>query len=260
MLRIHVLGSGNAVAGRRRDTSAVAVETGGEWTLVDCPGGVVHKLARLGADLARLRRLLVTHNHVDHIYGFAHLAHALLLSSQRPALVVHAPDETLDTLRSMLKLHELDVRCAGLLELRSVSMRPDTDVVTGSEYRIVSTPAAHSRDTLALRFERCGRSFVYASDTAPSSHVAALSTRADLLMHDCGGLHRDQKAFEGRHSSARQAGQIASTAGAGELRLIHLGESDENAEADLLREAREVFGGVVAAAADGDTYTLPPPA
>ncbi len=258
MLRIHVLGSGNAAAGRRRDTTALAVEAGGEWTLVDCPGGAVHKLACLGADLADLRRLLVTHNHVDHVYGFVHLAHALVLSAEQSPLVVHAPEQTLETLRAMLQIHGLDAACADRLDLRSVALRPDTEVTASPAGRIVATPAAHSRDTLALRFEQSGRAFVYASDTGPSDAVAALSSDVDLLMHDCAGLHRDLAAFEGQHSSARQAGEIAAAARVGELSLTHLGEASEHTEADLLREASERFSGPVVAAADGDTYTLAP--
>ncbi len=258
MLRVHVLGSGNAAAGRRRDTTAVAVEAGDEWTLVDCPGGAVHKLARLGADLVDLRRLLVTHNHVDHVYGFVHLAHALALSAERPPLVVHAPEQTLETLRAMLQIHGLDTACAHRLDLRSVAMQPNIEVVASPAGRVVATPAAHSRDTLALRFEQYGRAFVYASDTGPSDHIVALSSDVDLLMHDCAGLHRDLAAFEGQHSSARQAGEIAAAARVGELSLIHLGESGEHTETDLSLEAGERFTGPVAAATDGDTYTLAP--
>ena len=258
MLRIHVLGSGNAAAGSLRDTTALAVETAEDWTLVDCPGGVVHKLARLGADLGKLRRLLVTHNHVDHIYGFAHLAHALAFSGKRPPLTVHAPEQTLTTLRSMLQIHSLTDSCADLLELRSVAVQPNTVITASPGSRIVSTPAAHSRHTLALRFERSGRTFVYASDTGPSSRIAALSARVDLLMHDCAGLHRNLQTFEGQHSSARQAGEIAAVAGPAELRLIHLSEARGHTEAELLREARQHFSGTVATAADGDTYTLSP--
>lgn len=260
MLRIHVLGSGDARAGKHRDTSALAVLAGDEWTLVDCPGGVVHKLARLGVGLASLRRLVVTHNHVDHVYGFAHLAHALALSPlDRPPLCVHAPEESLATLRSMLLMHGIDTACAGRLDFRPVKPQPGAEVACSDASLITATPAAHSRDTVALRFDRGGRSFVYASDTGPSERIVALSLAADLLMHDCAGLHDCLATFDGRHSSARQAGEIAAAARVGELRLIHLGESDEHTDADLIYEASESFAGVVATASDGDTYALEPP-
>jgi ribonuclease BN (tRNA processing enzyme) len=258
LLRIHILGSGDARAGRRRDTTALAVQADDEWTLVDCPGGAVHKLARLGADLAALRRLIVTHNHVDHVYGFAHLAHALALSAvHRPALSVHAPKETVTTLRAILQAHGLDAARARL-DLQGVELQPDVEVAASRSVRIVASPAAHSSDTLALRFEQGGRSVVYASDTGPCESVATLSAGVDLLLHDCAGLHRDLAAFNGQHSSARQAGEIAAAAGVGELRLIHLTESDKHSNADLLSEAGQHFGGAVATAADGDTYMLSP--
>ncbi len=256
MLEIHILGSGDARSGSRRDTSALAVQAGDVWTLVDCPGSVVHKLARLGTDLMQLHRLVVTHNHVDHVYGFAHLAHALTLASERPPLSVCAPEETLRTLTAMLRIHGLDVACADRIDLRHVAMEADSAIDASSSCRIVATPAEHGRETIAVRFEHRGRAFVYASDTGPCTAVAALSADADLLIHDCAGLHRDVDAFAGQHSSARQAGEIAAAAGVAELRLIHLGESPRHTDADLVREAREHFTGTVATTVDGDTYKL----
>ncbi len=256
MLRVHVLGSGNALAGSRRDTTALAVQADGEWTVLDCPGALLHKLALLGADLAVLRRLIVTHNHVDHVYGFAHLAHALVLAPDRPPLEVHAPEETLQTLRAMLGVHGLDDACVGRLDLCGVPLAADVEIDNSAQSRISASPAAHSRATLAVRFEHRGSAFVYASDTAPSDGVVALSAGVDLLLHDCAGLHRDRSTFSGKHSSARQAGEIAAVAGVGELRLIHIPESTRHTDADLVGEAREHFQGRVGPAADGDTYTL----
>ena len=255
-LRVHVLGSSSGMTTATRDTMGLAIETTEGTTLVDCPGGVVHKLARQGLRADALRRVILTHNHVDHIYGVPHLLHALAIGADLDSLVIHAPEQTLDTVRAVVTAHDLWGPRYADLDLRPIEMIAGTTVVESEEVKISASPAAHGRDTAALRFQAGDLSVCHSSDTRPSAAVEALAHEAGLLLHDCGGLHRNRSEFAHNHSSAREAGQIAAAAGVGRLILIHLNVDVDRQAKELIAEAGDLFEGDIALAYDEDVYEV----
>lgn len=88
---------------------------------------------------------------------------------------------------------------------------------------------------------RPGLKIVYAIDTRPADTVKHLAKNADLLIHD-GGFSEDRrpKAQEYYHSTAKEAAQVAKTAGAKRLALVHISAVTRD-DSVLLREARKVF-------------------
>jgi ribonuclease Z len=239
-----------------RDTMGLVIETREGTTLVDCPGGVVHKLARQGLRVDALRRVVLTHNHVDHVYGVPHLLHALAIGADLDSLTIHAPEQTLETVRAVITAHALWGPRYADLDLRPIEMGPKTVVAEGDDLRIVASPAAHGRDTVALRFQAGDLAVCHSSDTRPSEAVEALAHDACLLLHDCGGLHRRRSEFDHSHSSALEAGQIAGAAGVAKLVLIHLSvDADQQAE-ELIAEAAGVFEGEIVLACDEDLYEV----
>jgi ribonuclease Z len=90
--------------------------------------------------------------------------------------------------------------------------------------------------------------------------VATLARDADILLHDCGGLHENRAEFAHSHSSSLEAARVASAAGVGRLVLIHLSADVDEYAHKLVAEAEAVFGGEVRIAEDGDIYEVPEPA
>ncbi len=97
------------------------------------------------------------------------------------------------------------------------------------------------RPTDVVDAPRPGLKIVYAIDTRPADAVKSLARDADLLMHD-GGFAEDRrsKAKEYYHSTAREAAQVAKTARAERLALIHISAVTRD-DSVLVREARRVF-------------------
>ncbi len=88
---------------------------------------------------------------------------------------------------------------------------------------------------------RPGLKIVYAIDTRPADAVKTLAKGADLLIHDGGfAEERRPKAQEYYHSTAREAAQVAKTANAKRLAVVHISAVTRD-DSVLLREARKVF-------------------
>ncbi|MCX6385511.1 MAG: ribonuclease Z [Solirubrobacterales bacterium] len=89
--------------------------------------------------------------------------------------------------------------------------------------------------------QRPGRRIVFSGDTRPCDGTLAAAYEADVLIHEATFLDVDRaRAQETGHSTAREAGELASEARVGLLALTHC--STRYRVSELRDEAREVFG------------------
>jgi ribonuclease Z len=119
-----------------------------------------------------------------------------------------------------------------------------TSVIDCQDFRIFSSPVRHLLPTIGLRFEfnHANKIMAYSCDTEPCAQVVRLAEGADTLIHEAAGASRG-------HSSAAQAGEIASQAEVGKLYLIHY-PTGKNETADLVAEAHMRYQGPVSLAED----------
>jgi ribonuclease Z len=123
-------------------------------------------------------------------------------------------------------------------------------VLDSPDFRITSWPTRHFIPTIGLRIEvkTTGKIVGYSCDTEPIPGVVELAQHAYLLLHEAAG--------EGLgHSSAAQAGEIASEAGADRLALIHYNVINADPHV-LIDEAQLTFAGPVELAQDNQVYEI----
>ena len=93
--------------------------------------------------------------------------------------------------------------------------------------------------------KRKGRKVVYTGDTRPIERTVEISRDADLLIHDASFTSDLQDwAIQSKHSTAREAAEIAKKANVRMLILTHVSARYSKDATPLLKEAREVFENV----------------
>jgi ribonuclease Z len=104
---------------------------------------------------------------------------------------------------------------------------------------------------------RPGRLVVISGDTRPSESLARVAAGADLLVHEATFTEEEkERALDTRHSTAREAAQVARDAGVKRLVLTHLSARFSAQWTELLDEAREIFAETVVAK-DGMIVDVP---
>lgn len=255
-LVIDALGAGSGYPTAVRDTSSLLVGSAEGWSVVDCPGSLVHKLATRALPLEALRRLILTHDHVDHVYGFPHLIQALAIEGRADEVDVLAPAQALATIDGMLRVHGLTGDRYPKVRHVEIRVGEAIEVLRTEGLTITASATEHTRDTVALRFETATASVCYSSDTRPCAAVTRLAAGVDILLHDCAGPHRLRDAFSASHSSALEAARVAAAAGARKLVLMHLGARDEDILKECQAEAEAALGRPVDLALDGMRWVV----
>jgi ribonuclease Z len=102
---------------------------------------------------------------------------------------------------------------------------------------------------------RPGRKVLVTGDTAPSLSFVDLAAGADLLVHEATFCEDErERARETQHSTAKEAAQVAATAGVRMLALTHL--SSRYFGPEVAKEARAIFPATVVPR-DFDTIEIP---
>lgn len=244
------LGTSGAIPSPGRDNTALAFYAANEVVLVDCSGSPYQKILRAGLDPMRVSSLIVTHRHVDHLYGLPSLAHNLGLAGRRTTLHVYALRETMPFLRGFMELFPLEAKMPYRIELHEVPPKEGHPVLQADGFRVRSTPVKHGAPNLGVRVEFDAPAergaVVYSCDTSPCPSLIALARGADVLVHEATFLHGDAaRAAADGHTTGYQAGEVAAQAGVKRLILCHFAAELHDRVEDLRHEARQTYDGPV---------------
>ncbi len=249
MAKLFVLGAGAALPSPEHDTTALALQVKESVTVIETGGSTLQKLQQLDLPLEQVDRLVLTHSHPDHSYGFPAVLLGLWLAGRQQALPVYGPADALDRLRQILTLFGGDEWPNMFpISYRPIPLEEQSLVLETPDLRITASPGKHLIPVVGLRMEvkHVPYTVVFSSDTEPAESIVRLAEGADLLIHE-------STALEGPlpwHTSAAGAGDVARRAGARRLMLIHLPRMTAEEEVAMQTNAAQTFGGEVILARD----------
>ncbi len=258
-LDVVLLGTGAAFPpADRENTSLVLSWEGGLW-LVDAAASPQRRMRRAGLDPARLRGVLLTHTHPDHLYGLPSLIHCLVPAPRTEPLPILGLPAVLDTARALLETFDLAERPEVPLrwvEVPGSSVEGESPVWKEGDLRIWTEAVAHSRPCIGIRV-RCGEAtMAYTSDTAPCAGVDRLAEGVDLLVHEATYRESARERMHEGHSTAEDAGRAAERARAGTLLMVHFLEETAADPDALAQEAGRVYLGRILVGEDLQRYRV----
>lgn len=251
MPKVIILGSSNAIPSKDHENTHLVIVGEERTILVDCVSNPIVRLEQACVDLDDLTDIVITHFHPDHVSGIPLLLMDMWLMGRTKPLNIYGLHYTLDRLEGLMGFYGWaewpNFFPVGFFRLPESEM---AFVMENREFMIYASPVRHMIPTIGLRVE-CkipGKILAYSCDTEPCEQTVHLADGADILIHEAGGA-----AFG--HSSAEQAGVIATRAEVGKLYLIHY-PTGKYAKGNLAAEAGKTYKGEVVVATDFMTIDL----
>ena len=222
MVRVTVLGSGDAFGAGGRAHSAYLVEAPGHTFLLDCGPTVLQSLKRVGCDPAAIDFVLLSHLHGDHFGGLPFLFMEYRYESLRTRpLTVCGPSGTERRVRALYAaLYERNARDPLPFPVHYEALTPGARVaVDGVDVFPFAVPHTPDLIAVAYRVGVAGRTILYSGDSAWTEEFVVQARGADLFLCEC-------STYETRleiHLSYPEIAARARDLGCRRLVLTHLG-------------------------------------
>lgn len=250
MAKFIILGSAAAVNDANHDyTHILLVGERDSPVLIDAGSNPLGKIKDLGIDDEGVQDMILTHFHPDHVSGIPNMMMHMWLLGRRAPIRIYGLHHCINRTEEMMAgFGWRDWPDFFPVAFHRVSERNRAPVLENDDFRITAWPVKHFIPTIGLRIENklTGNVLAYSCDTEPTPSLLDLARDADFLIHEAAGLGPG-------HSSARQAGEIATQVNAKSLYLIHyqVWNSDPSV---LVPEAREAYEGPIVLCNDYDQF------
>ena len=246
-MRLDVLGSSGTAPARGNPASGYLLRHGTTTIWMDAGPGTYMALLEV-VDPADVDAVLLSHMHADHCTDLFALFHGLkYIRASEKAVPVVVPDGSIERLQGFV---QGDSDHALFEAMTFHEPRPGESIRFG-DITVKPQAAHHSVPAFAYRVEAAGQALGYTGDTGASEMVDEHFAGVHTVLAEASLPAGDGYPF---HMTARQAAQLAVTAGVDRLILTHIPESVDSAES--MSEAAAVFPGQLSLAQPGDVYMI----
>lgn len=242
-LAVTVLGASGSYAGPGGACTGFLVQSPGANVWLDAGPGTLANLQE-HITLRELSAIVLTHEHPDHWLELPVVYSAVRHYEHRTPVLVYGTEGTLDLAEDL---------CPALPEAFNWQIISDGGGTTIGDQVWSWTRTDHYVETMGVRVDVDGRSFVFTADTGPGWSMASLGSDIDLAISESTFLsHMEPDGI--LHLSARQAGSLAAEAGVARLALSHLAPGESAAAHEA--EASAAFGRPVEVVSIGDRLAI----
>jgi ribonuclease Z len=296
-LHVALCGSGSPLPDPRRASACTAVIAGGNLYIVDMGPGSERKLELMRMNPGKVKALLLTHFHSDHIGDLGELMLKRWTGgSKKSPLDVYGPTGVETVVKGFDQAYSLDNQYR-ILHHGPETVPPtgaggvarpfyfppgkeETVIIEEDGLRITAFLVNHApvKPAVGYRFDYKGRSVVISGDTIPLPSLLKQAHRADILVQEAlqpemvhvlkevgqkigrtntGKIMGDILTY---HTSPEDAARLAREAGVRHLLLTHIIPPlpVSDLKRAFLGKAPKLFNGPITVGEDGMLFSLPP--
>ncbi|MFF2887658.1 MBL fold metallo-hydrolase [Paenibacillus sp. NPDC057967] len=221
-MEIVFMGTACAAAGRDRDNTSLLLRGGSSSTMIDIGGNPLGKLKKLGMGTGEVARLVLTHRHIDHIYGLPSLLWGMWLDGRAKPLDIYCDHGDRKWLEDWIcKLGMTDWPASFETVIRTYAWEQPSVLISDSDMVLSVFPGRHAVPTVGIKVEHHGRVAVYSSDTELNPAIKAMN-HIDLLIHEA----TTARVPLASHSSLQEIIQYYDWTAIRRLALVHLTDSE----------------------------------
>lgn len=222
MAMIYFLGTGSAFPNAKRDNTSLLFSVHGKNILADVSGNPSRRLKEINKPLHEIDVILLTHMHIDHIYGLPSLLWGMWLENRTEPLTIlvecrnkHQLQKWLETIRISEWSIQFDIHIKTFEGCKYEKVMEDEGL------QLFTFPAKHSVPTVGCELVCKDKKIVYSSDTEINSHINEYDY-IDILIHEA-TFARKKSTF---HSSMEEVLNNYPLKNVDKLIFVHLSENE----------------------------------
>jgi ribonuclease Z len=219
-MEIHLLGTGSAYPGKERDNTSICISSNDYHVLIDVSGNPCRKLKQINVALEDLDSVILTHFHIDHIYGLPSLLWGMWLENRQKPLTIYCHEENLAKLNqwlSTMEVYEWGIKFP--LHIKTFSGGSFEELLKAGDMRISAFPAIHSVPTIGLEITSDKKTIIYSSDSEVNSHIQTYK-HIDVLIHEATSALK----IEPNHTSLTEIAESYDLSAIDKVILVHLSD------------------------------------
>ncbi|GLY48854.1 MBL fold metallo-hydrolase [Lentzea sp. NBRC 102530] len=247
-----VLGCSGSIPGPGAAASGYLLEAEGFTLALEFGNGVLSRFQE-ERPLFSMDALVLSHLHPDHCVDVSSLYVARKYHPTPPAaaLPVYAPTEAPSR---FVAAYAPNAAERSSLDFGDVfAFHGLGSKVEIGPFTVESAVVAHPCEAYGFRISYGGVTLAYTGDSGTCDALDSLADGADVLLSEASWTHAPDREPD-LHLSGREAGELASRAGAGRLLITHV--PPWTSREDVLEEARSAFGGPSELVVQGGRYEV----
>lgn len=216
-MELTVLGASGSYPSAHSACSGYLLQDEGYWIWMDAGNGTLKELQRHVA-LQDVNAIVLSHVHPDHCADLYPFFFGILFAELPQPIPVLTPPGVRETLESLIGAGSIE-SFRRLLDWQEATPGDRVDL---GPFRIEIHEAAHSAVNNTMRIGANGKTLCYSGDTGPTPHLARAAADADVFLCESSWTNEQKGIMDPIHLTAREAGEAAAAAGAGQLVLTHI--------------------------------------
>jgi len=236
-MRVTIVGCAGSYPSAQSPASCYLLEHDGHAIVLDLGNGSLGALQQF-IDLESISAVFISHLHVDHFIDLTsyYVYRKYHPDGPLPAIPVFGPRDLAGRLArayglpeepgmnaefdfSEFGLHDDQAANDGAVNDEAANTARQVHCEVGP-FTVTAVRVAHPVEAYGFRVSAGGRTLAYSGDTGPTPVLVDLARDADIALFEAAYVDGDHEP--GVHLTARQAGQLAASAGVRNLVLTHL--------------------------------------
>ncbi len=272
------LGTGGMVPTKDRNVQGIYLDYKGEGILVDCGEGTQRQMNIAGINRLKVRKVLISHWHGDHVSGLIGLIQTLGNTEDPKKLVIYGPKGTKFHMNHLLNSCEFDLRLE--LEINELNIKHKNVIFENDDYIIEAAPLEHSvpclgytfieKDTRKINMSKAkklglsegpilgklqqgqtitykGKKIAFILDTLLTKNCYEIANNADLLVCEANfDATLEEKAIKSKHMTTEQVALVANNSNVKKLILTHFSQRYKTLH-DLEEQSKDLFPNTILA-------------
>ncbi len=181
MAKIIFLGTSSSIPTEQRDNTSFVFIHEKYTFLIDCPGSVTQKLIKVGINFKKIKNIIITHEHPDHIYGIISLIHTQMHFND--SLTIFSNASSIKIIKQLVKLFKLND--SHYPKIKYINVFKKKVFFQEANIKLQALKNNHIKDSFGIKISFAKKSIFYSSDTSFSHKMLKQAENFNYLIHDC---------------------------------------------------------------------------